>query len=147
MSAHMAMSLRAPALKPNEAILQRVKDAYAALAAGPAISSVLCENLREKASTVRTRNDGRHWSTPLDFRVRAAGLPTTKFESVDWTHPVVDAPCAAAAIAQGGLSWSLEVERAIRMCRAFDPNYFEDALLLSLTIGSIGVASTSAMAS
>ena len=147
MSAHMAISLRSLGLKPNEAALQRVKDAYAAIGAGPAIGWVLYENLREKASTVRTRNDGRHWPTPLDFRARTAGLPTTKFESVDWTHPVIDAPCAAAAIAQGGLSWSLEVERAIRMCRAFDPNYFDEALLIALTIGWIGAARTSAMAS
>ena len=107
MSAHMAISLRALGLKPSETAFQRLKDAHAAIGAGPAIGWVLYENLREKASTVRTRNDGRHWPTPLDFRARTGGLPTTKFESVDWTHPVIDAPCAAAAIAQGGLSWSL----------------------------------------
>ena len=32
------------------------------------------------------------------------------------------------------------------MCRAFDPNYFEDALLLALTIGWMGAAPTRVMA-
>ena len=147
MSTHMAISCKSLGLKPTDATPQRVKDAYAAIGVGPVIGGILSETLREKTSIVRTRNDGRNWPTPLNFRGHVDRLPTTKFESAGWANPVIDAPCAAAAIAQGRLPWSLEIERAIRMCRAFDPSYFEEALLVALSIGWIDAPKPAVMAS
>ena len=135
MSVHLAVSLKALKIAPNEAAHQGIKDAYAALGSGPAISGFLYERMRDSASKVRTRNDGRQWPTPIDFRLRFAGLPTTKFESPAWANPVIDAPCASAAVALGDLKWSLDIERAIRVCRAFDTAYFDETVLLALTIG------------
>ena len=46
-----------------------------------------------------------------------------------------DAPFAAVAIALGEVEWTPALERTIRVCRAFDPIYFEEAFVRGLNIG------------
>ena len=115
MSVHMAIALRALRLSANEASTQKLKDAYAVIGIGPAIAGSLLNRLRDSASSVRTRNDVRRWPTAFDFRSRIAALPTARFEAPEWAYSVLDAPCAAAAIALGEAGWTLDIERAMRI--------------------------------
>jgi hypothetical protein len=64
-------------------------------------------------------------------------LTTEAFEAPAEIYPVLDAPHAAAAIALCEGDWAPDLERMIRICRAFDTAYFEDAFLRAIAAGWI----------
>gem|GEM_PF-4403458 len=135
LSLHMALSLRALRLSCDNGATQRLREAYAVVENGAIFASRLAPLLRQEISECRKRNDGRQWPSPVGFRDRIPHLATLGFETPNWTYAILDAPCAAAAIALGDAQWAPDLERMIRISNAFDPSYFEQALLYSLTIG------------
>jgi hypothetical protein len=135
LAVHLAIALRALRLAPTKDAPERLRDATQALAAGADMTPFLQQRCKDLAQEVRKRNDERRWpdaTTP--FRLKRPTIATAAFEAPTWAHEVLDAPCAATAIALKETPWSVGLERMIRICRGFDPTYFDDALICILTI-------------
>ncbi len=138
LSVHLAIAMNEMKLKADSAAINKLREAYKLVWAGPALVPPIANQLPKVASDARKANDGRRWPSIVGFRKTFGDLISMRFDAPTWAVPVLDAPFAAAAIALGDAEWSPEIERMLRVCRAFDTSYFEEAYLKGLFIGWAG---------
>jgi hypothetical protein len=131
---HLAFALKHLGLQVGPEAPRRLKDSVPVIGNEANMAGMFQQLLRKAASDARTRNDGRNWPTDAAFRTQFPGLPSADLEAPRWAEPVLDAPCVSAAIALGIAAWTPEVEGMIRVCRAFDGFYFEEAFLYAFAI-------------
>ena len=132
---HIAIVLRSMSLHPSATASPKIKGYFRDLdlpfhvlerAAG-AQGQMLAEECFK-------RNDGRTWPGRPSFRETLRDLPVFIGKYTGYVHTVLDAPYVAAHIAASGLNWSLKLERQLRLCRAFDPSYFDEIMAMQLII-------------
>jgi hypothetical protein len=138
LSVHLAIAMNKLKLKADSAAIDKLREASGLVGAGPVVVALIANQLPKVASDARKANDGRRWPSVVGFRKTFGDLISMKFDAPAWAMPVLDAPFAAAAIALGDAEWSPEIERVLRVCRAFDASYFEEAYLGGLIIGWAG---------
>ena len=132
---HLAIAARALRLTPRSDAPERLRDAAQMLATGADLSAFLKSRLRDLAQEVRKRNVERQWPTAATaYRIHHPNAATAAIDAPGWAFEVIDAPCAAVAIALGDTAWDMRHERMIRVCRGFDPVYFDEALIYVLLI-------------
>ena len=98
----------------------------------PAFQQVMLQSLNEARMEVRQRNGDQHWPNWCEFRNRFANLPNENTLGASHTVPVLDAPFVAASIATRGTFPDGETVQSLRLCREFDPEWFNAAYPLAL---------------
>lgn len=90
---------------------------------------------RAAAEECVKRNDARRWPGRPSFRPEMVQtLPDFIGTLAGFVHSVLDAPYVAAQVAAGRSPWSDRIERLLRMNRAFDPGYFDEALAMQIVV-------------
>jgi hypothetical protein len=136
LSVHMAITMKSMNITPDSRADQKLQDAMRVQTIPSSIlTTIMTKNLQEIASTARKSNEGRRWPSVVNFRQLLTECPFQNFEAPNWASIVLDAPLAAATIALGSGSWTYQIERSLRICKSFDPVYFEDAYLCAMSIG------------
>ncbi|MBF5095321.1 hypothetical protein F1643_13495 [Azospirillum sp. INR13] len=110
----------------------RVDDCTLAHLRVPFVRNSVAARLADLRMAVRRRNDGPEWPVCPDFRDTVTGLPQEHLDLPESVRPVLDAPFAAARIAAAGTRVGGGTLRALRLCRAFDPEWFDDAYAFAL---------------
>ncbi|PWC91437.1 hypothetical protein TSH100_00705 [Azospirillum sp. TSH100] len=93
-------------------------------------------SLAELRMGLRRRNDGARWPDQHDFRGVVTGLPREHLDLPQPYRPVLDAPFAAARLAASGAPVEGQTLRALRLCRAFDPEWFDEAYVFALGLAA-----------
>lgn len=110
----------------------RVDDCTLAHLRVPFVRNSVAARLADLRMAVRRRNDGPEWPVCPDFRDTVTGLPQEHLDLPASVRPVLDAPFAAARIAAAGTRVGGGTLRALRLCRAFYPEWFDDAYAFAL---------------
>jgi hypothetical protein len=97
---------------------------------------VLAAQLGSLRMELRRRNDGATWPDWPDFRGRVEGLPPEHVDLPRYCRAVFDAPFAAARLAVTGAGADGQTMRALRLCRAFDPIWFDGAYVFALGLAA-----------
>lgn len=93
---------------------------------------LLAGKLAALRMAVRRRNDGPQWPTCTEFPEVVSGLPPEHLDLPRPLRPVLDAPFAAARLATTGERADDRMLRALRQCRAFDTEWFDEAYVFAL---------------